>query len=171
MASSTLRNICNRLRPPRPLNCPRSLWKRILRELRERGGGVRESGGFLLGKIEAGSRFVVDFVAYDEIDPNALQGIIIFDASKMDLVWERSAAAGLQVVADVHTHARGFRQSGIDQDNPMIPQPGHIALIVPNFAHGFVKPGQFGIYEFRGPQEWRDRSHLGARFMRLEFLS
>ena len=171
MASSTIRRIYNRVRPPRALNCPRSLWKKILRELRDRGAGVRESGGFLLGRIVAGQRYVTDFIAYDDIDPNALQGIIVFDASKMDVVWRRCEAEGLQVVADVHTHDRGFGQSRMDMDNPMIPQRGHIALIVPNFAQGFFKPGQFGMYEFCGVGQWRSHSRLGSKFMRLERFS
>ena len=171
MASSMIRRIYNRVRPPRALNCPRSLWKQIRRQLRERGAGVRESGGFLLGKIVSGQRYVTDFIAYDDVDPGALQGIIVFDASKMDVVWRRCEADGLQVVADVHTHGRGFGQSQMDMDNPMIPQRGHIALIVPDFAQGFVKPGQFGMYEFCGIGQWRNHSRLGAKFMRLERFS
>jgi hypothetical protein len=51
------------------------------------------------------------------------------------------------VVADVHTHPGGYGQSGVDQANPMIPETGHLALIVPNFADRAYGPGQIGVYE------------------------
>ena len=165
MLSSMIRHIYNQLHPPKRLNCPRSLWKDILRELRERGGGRQESGGFLLGHVEGGRRYVRNFIAYDVIDSNALQGIIMFDASKMDTVW------AMEVVADVHTHPAGYGQSGTDQAHPMIPQRGHLAMIIPNFADRFYRPGEIGLYEFQGRDGWRDHSASGAAFLRLEWIS
>jgi hypothetical protein len=141
-----------------------------LRELRERGSGRQESGGFLLGRIEGGQRFVRDFIAYDAIDPNALQGIIVFDASKMDAVWAYCTETGLSVVADVHTHPGGYGQSGTDQDHPMIPQRGHLAMIIPNFADRLYRPGKIGLYEYCGRAGWRDHSALGPAFLRLEWI-
>jgi proteasome lid subunit RPN8/RPN11 len=138
-----------------------------LRELRKRGLGKRESGGFLLGRYTGNCRVVEDFVPYDEIDPDCLRGAILFDGSKMDLVWELCRARNLQVVADVHTHPGGYGQSGIDQANPMIPERGHIALIVPNFADKIYMPGQIGIYEFCGGNRWQNHSQRGARFFSI----
>lgn len=149
------------------MSCPPPLWSRILAELRSRGGGMRESGGFLLGVRENGRRRVVDFIPYDEIDPNALRGAIVFDGSKMDRVWSYCEARGLCVVADVHTHPMGFGQSSIDRANPMIPELGHIALIVPNYADRDYKPGAIGIYEYRGRDGWIDHSRKGSRFFRV----
>lgn len=146
------------------------MWKRALRELRHRGQGRRESGGFFLGKIHDGRRYASEFLPYDAIDPGALQGIIVFDASKMDVVWSHCEAKGIQVVADVHTHPGGYGQSGIDQDNPMIPQRGHLALIVPNYADRLYEPGELGMYEFRGREGWRDHTPTGSAFMRLGWL-
>jgi len=139
--------------------------------LRDRGEGRRESGGFLLGRVDGGRRFVRDFIAYDVIDPNALQGIIVFDASKMDSVWAYCERAGLEVVADVHTHPGGCGQSDVDQAHPMIPQRGHFAMIIPNFADRNYGPGEVGIYEFRGRDGWRDHSAAGSAFLRLEWIS
>ena len=167
----TILRMYNLLHPPKPLNCPRTLWSKILLELRERGQGVRESGGFLLGRVEGGRRYVRDFVAYDTVDPNALQGIIVFDASRMDMVWSRCEAKGLEVVADVHTHPGGFGQSKTDQAHPMIPRKGHIAMIIPNFADRIYGPGQVGLYEYSGKQGWIDHSRLGPLFLRLEWIS
>jgi proteasome lid subunit RPN8/RPN11 len=150
--------------PPRPLNCRRSLWSETLRLLRERGGGVRESGGFFLGRRVGNSRIIKAFLPYDDIDPNALQGIIMFDGSRMDVVWERCRSLGLRVVADVHTHPAGFRQSDVDRANPMIPEPGHVALIVPNYADRAYLPGEIGIFEFRGRAGWLDHSQMGSRY-------
>jgi len=138
-----------------------------LASLRERGGGYREAGAFLLGRRVAEARIIEDFILYDDIDPNALQGMIVFDASRMDRVWTRCAALSLEVVADVHTHPGGFGQSSIDQAHPMIPQRGHLALIVPNFAGRDFEPPQLGLYEYRGRDGWIDHSRRGRRFFRI----
>jgi hypothetical protein len=67
------------------------------------------------------------------------------------------------VVADVHTHgACRARQSPLDRDNPMVAQPGHIALIVPDFARRTVAPAEVAIYEYLGAHRWRDHSGRGA---------
>lgn len=153
--------------PPRQLNCRRSLWLETLAQLRERGRGSRESGGFLLGRRTAGARTIESFLPYDEVDPNALRGIILFDGSKMDSVWKLCRREGLDVVADVHTHPGGFGQSQTDRDNPMIPEVGHVALIVPNFADGAYLPGAIGIYEYRGRQQWIDRSAAGRDYFAI----
>jgi proteasome lid subunit RPN8/RPN11 len=171
MLSSTIRNTYDLLHQPKRLNCPRNLWKKILLELRERGGGRRESGGFLLGYVDRGRRYVRDFVAYDVIDPNALQGIIVFDASNIDAVWRLCERTGMEVIADVHTHPGGYGQSRTDQAHPMIPRKGHLAMIIPNYADRLYRPGEVGLYEFRGHDGWLDHSALGPAFLRLEWIS
>jgi proteasome lid subunit RPN8/RPN11 len=125
---------------------------------------VRESGGFLLGRQAGGTRTIEAFLPYDDVDPKALRGIILFDGSRMDVVWERCRRLELRVVADVHTHPGGHGQSSVDQENPMIPEPGHLALIVPNYADRVYVPGEIGIFEFRGRAGWLDHSHMGSRF-------
>lgn len=169
MRFSILLNIIARLlRTPR-LTCPRPLWIALLEDLRRRGGGEREAGAFLLGRRRVdGSRSIEAYIPYDEVDPRALRGIIVFDGSLMDRVWERCAALGLGVVADVHTHPGGYGQSDVDQANPMIPQAGHLALIVPNYADRGYGPGEIGQYEFRGKAGWVDHSPAGSRFFQLK---
>lgn len=147
--------------------CRRRLWTSILKELRERGHGRRESGGFLLGRRRGRARTIQAFLAYDAIDPDCLNGAILFDGSKMDLVWKECRARDLEVVADVHTHPSGYGQSAIDRANPMIPEKGHIAIIVPNFAKRCYVPGEIGIYEFRGMGNWLDRSASGSAYFAL----
>lgn len=137
--------------------------------LRERGGGVRESGAFLLGRKQGEARVITHFIPYDDVDPNALQGIIVFDGSRMDRIWAKCAALDVDVVADVHTHpGPDYRQSTIDQANPMIPRRGHLALIIPHFAAREFRPGEIGIFEFRGREGWADHSHAGSRFFRVK---
>jgi proteasome lid subunit RPN8/RPN11 len=138
-----------------------------LRELRDRGRGERESGGFLLGTYRGDARSVEAFLPYDTIDPNCLKGYILFDGSRMDLVWAECRRRGLEVVADVHTHPGGYGQSGIDRANPMIPESGHIALIIPNFANDEYLPGKIGIYEFNGRGRWTDHSTHGHKFFKI----
>jgi proteasome lid subunit RPN8/RPN11 len=146
------------------------LWFELLAELRRRGGGYREAGAFLLGtRSETGERTVSAFILYDDVDPDALRGFILFDGSKMDRVWDRCAKLGMQVVADVHTHPGGHGQSSTDQENPMIPERGHLALIVPNFADRNYRPGEIGIFEFRGRDGWVDHSTSGQKLFRLRW--
>ncbi len=45
----------------------------------------------------------------------------------------------------------------------MIAKPGHIALIVPDFARHVVGPAELGIYEYQGEHRWADHSGRGAR--------
>ncbi|MGC9955072.1 MAG: hypothetical protein ABSD21_12450, partial [Rhizomicrobium sp.] len=104
---------------------------------------------------------------YDLIDLECLRGHILFDGSKMDLVWQECRSRSLQVVGDVHTHPGGYGQSSVDRANPMIPERGHIALIIPNFANRPYLPGEIGIYEFRGNGKWTDHSAFGQRFFRV----
>jgi len=154
---------------PTPLVCRQRLWHSILLDLRKRGLGHRESGGFLLGRRTENSRSIEAFIPYDAIDPNALQGYIVFDGSKMDQVWQECRKLGLQVVADVHTHPSGFvGQSNMDQENPMLPERGHIAIIIPNFAAQLSMPGEIGIYEYRGRDGWADHSAKATKFFKIK---
>lgn len=82
----------------------------------------------------------------------------------MDVVWDLCRREGLEVVADVHTHRGGVGQSQTDRDNPMLPEVGHVAIIVPNFADRTYLPGQIGIYEYRGRRQWTDRSDDAGRY-------
>jgi len=145
-----------------------TLWQRGVSELRKRSAGVRESGAFLLGRNDGGRRIVEEFLYYDDIDPGCLDdGYINFDGRKLGLVWKRCRETGCALVADVHTHPRGYGQSGIDKENPMHPQKGHIGLIIPFYAQRESTPGRIGIYEYFGAFDWKDHSRQGRTFMKL----
>lgn len=142
---------------PKPiLKLPLSLMWRLLREIRRRGRGRRESGAFLLGS--AGQMKVSRFICYEDLDPHALDtGIISFDGSGYVPLWQLCREQKLRVLADVHTHPGDWTdQSGSDRTHPMISQEGHVALIVPRYAadtlpslHGI------GIHEYLGDHQWR----------------
>ena len=78
-----------------PMRCPRRLWGRLLRDLRSRGLGVRESGAFLLGTHVGCIRRVRDYMLYDDVDPDSLVGMIDLDGSRMDLVFRSSPTCTL----------------------------------------------------------------------------
>lgn len=147
-----------------PLMCRRNIWIGINNQLRERGHGERESGGFLLGSYEDSIRYIKRFIAYDDVDPKALQGNIWFNGAMMDKVWEECRQAKMHVIGDVHTHPRGYQQSHTDQCNPMIPERGHIALIIPNYADHLYLPGEIGIYEFLRQGLWINHSKKAESF-------
>lgn len=157
--------------PPPRLVCSRALWRSGVAELARRTkAGSQESGAFLLGRETApGQNRILDFVYYDDIDPKALaSGVVVIRQTALPRVWEICRARGYGVVADIHVHPAGYWQSASDKANPVMPRAGHIAMILPNFAHGAPEPGRIGIYEFLGGETWRDHSDLGAGFVKLE---
>jgi len=144
------------LSAPRPsLRIDAALWKVLIQKLRERGGGERESGAFLLGRGGGAQRTASRIICYDDLDPSCLSdGYVQFDGHYYSRLWEICAQESLSVVADVHTHPYGPGQSHLDKTHPMISIPGHIALIVPNYAEGFISASDVGVYVYRGRHCW-----------------
>lgn len=146
------------------LVCDPRVWNRGVDELRRRTGGRCESGAFLLGRVKRRIRKIHHFLYYDDIDPTCFaHGIVEFDGGKFGLVWEKCRGLKMAVVADVHVHPDGYGQSSSDRHNPMIAEPGHVALILPHFAAGSRMPGEIGIYEYLGARRWQDHSGRGER--------
>ncbi len=149
---------------PRVLCIPVLVWIRLVFDLRRRGAGRRESGAFLLGVRGRSRDTVKAFASYDDLDPHALDsGIVVMDGSAYAALWKQCRERCLDVLADVHTHAGpGPRQSEADRTNPMISEPGHVALILPRFAGTWGwKFHDVAIYEYAGNYRWHDWS--GAR--------
>ncbi len=157
----SIRAIIRALAAPRHrLSCPKKIWRSGIAEIASRGEGRHESGAFLLGYRDGLRRRVVRFAYYDDFDPACLDsGIIVFDGAGFGPLWQLCRETGLDVLADLHTHGGSgpARQSPLDRDNPMIAQPGHVALIVPNFATDF-RMRDIGVYEYLGSHRWRDYS-------------
>jgi proteasome lid subunit RPN8/RPN11 len=151
------------MKTPR-LNIRRSLWWRMVIELRRRGHGVRESGAFLLGDVQ-GNR-IKHVIPYDDLDADALtSGIVSFHSAGFVALWNFCAQHKMQVLADVHTHGGKWTdQSETDRTNPMIELPGHIALILPHFAgvSEWSLKG-VGIYEYLGDHQWKKWSTRSGR--------
>lgn len=137
------------------LEIKKCLWVDLVTDLRSRGAGKRESGAFLLGRIDGSARQVDSWVPYDILDPAALlNGYVRLGTQAFTALWARCAELGKVVVADVHTHPLGPRQSQSDRANPMIAQAGHIAMIIPNFAQGAVLPGSISVNIYHGDKKW-----------------
>jgi hypothetical protein len=159
------------LRGHRPrISCDASVWTAGVGELERRTlDGRRESGAFLLGRNEVDNRRILEFVFYDDIDPHALDtGIVHFHGNRFPKLWEHCRRRGFGVIADVHVHPGGHWQSESDQEDPVIPQAGHLAFIIPNFARGEIRPGGIGMYEYLGNGAWRDHTSQGSSFFRLD---
>jgi hypothetical protein len=157
------------LTPPR-LRCSRSIWSAGVSELAKRTlGERRESGAYLLGRENKdGSKEILDFIFYDDIDDQALAtGIVTIRETALPKLWAVCRERGYGVVADVHVHPGGYGQSDSDYDNPVMPRAGHYALILPHFARRNPEPGSIGMYEFLGNNAWADHSPEGRRFFRL----
>jgi Prokaryotic homologs of the JAB domain len=144
----------------------RRRWRRLLAELERRGLGERESGAFLLARRERRQRRVVDFIPFDELDPDALNGAISIRGAAFGALWNICAERGLRVVGDVHTHpGDGVQQSITDQRNPMVATAGHFAVILPRFAQGIPAPQKAGVHVYQGDRTWV--SHYDERAAKL----
>jgi len=157
--------------PKHGLSCSTRLWREGLGELRRRTEGVHESGAFLLGVHEGERRRITRFAYYDDFDPNSLDtGIVVFDGSGYGPLWQLCRETGLGVVADVHVHGGAALQSTADRENPMIAQPGHIALILPSFAQRVFWSDELGIYEYEGNHKWTEwPGRKGEEFFYIGF--
>lgn len=137
------------------LELPEPVWAGLIDDLRRRGGGIRESGAFLLGELNGGTRRVQTWIPYDELDASALaQGYVRLSTATFTKLWAKCSELGMVVVGDVHTHPKGPRQSMSDKANPMISQDGHIALIIPNYAQGKVMPSDVSLNVYQGSKQW-----------------
>jgi hypothetical protein len=142
--------------PRHKISCSWQLWGRLCKELRLRGQNrTRESGAFLLGNVIDGRRRIVDYVLYDDLDPNCLDtGIVHFDGRYFSDLWSHCRTHNVTVVADIHVHPGGASQSGSDKANPMISMKGHVAFILPNFAARPCSRRNLGIYQYEGAKQW-----------------
>jgi proteasome lid subunit RPN8/RPN11 len=150
--------------PDLVLRFSRGLWNGCMAELQRRGRRRHESGCFVLGTDDGYRRWAARCVYYDELDPGAYaSGVCVLDGSAFPRLWEICRAAGLTVVADIHTHPGAAFQSESDRCNPMIARPGHLAVIVPRFAGGPIWRHRLGLFRYEGDHRWTDLSGWRAR--------
>lgn len=152
---------------PKPcLRLRRAFWTKLTLELHRRTEGCHESGAFLLGHKGEGGREAVTAVYYDELDAHAYStGVCVLHAGAFGRLWDRCATASLTVVADAHVHLLGARQSLADRENPMIAQPGHLALILPRMARPPIRRWSVGLFEYLGDHQWG--THGGCRIAHM----
>jgi proteasome lid subunit RPN8/RPN11 len=154
----------------RRIGVPVTLWVRLLLDIRRRGHDVGESGAFIFGRTKVPSLKAVDYVAYDDFDPDVYQnGTIAFHAAGYAALWKFCRERGLEVLCDVHTHPGGdVRQSQIDQRHPMLPLVGHTAMIVPCFGQApWRSLKTVGVYEYLGNFQWRTHAPSPDRRVKL----
>jgi proteasome lid subunit RPN8/RPN11 len=130
------------------------LWGALMMDLKERGGGHRESGAFLVSarnEIDLVSRWI----PYDELDSGSLNyDYVRLEPRAFTRLWKICSENELRVIADIHTHPFAPVQSQSDREHPMVSFPGHIALIVPRFALGKVTPFDVSFNVYLGDGIW-----------------
>lgn len=131
-------------------------WYSLVSQLKKRGGGVRESGAFLL--VKNGTNKICDVLYYDDLDPSCLnEGYVKFtnkgQLKRDQILIQRQ----LIVAADIHTHpGTNTSQSEADRLHPMVRIKGHIALIAPGYAQRkYLMPGSCSAYQYEGSFQWR----------------
>jgi len=139
-----------------PVRVRRRAWWQLQLELRRRGELRREAGAFLLGHRRRLSAVVTDIAYFDDLEPTSLNGAVHLTTVGYAQLWKKCRELGVEVLADVHTHpGQHVGQSSIDQENPLIAQRGHVAIIVPNFAGQDVGFDAVGVYGYHGDDGWR----------------
>jgi len=139
------------------LELPDSLFSALIADLAQSGRGIKESGAFLLGRADGAGRRVSSYLMYDVVAPESSRkhAVVTLTAQEMARAWSHCYATGLQVVADVHTHPKGPRQSISDRAHPIVSVAGHVALIVPYFSTRNPRPIDLGVHVFEGNGHWR----------------
>ena len=138
-------------------------WVGLMKDLQQRSGGCRESGAFLLADRTRGDRVIRSWLPYDTLAPESLaHDYVRLESSAFSRLWRWCEETGTEVVADVHTHPGGPRQSRSDRTYPMVALPGHIALIVPSFAARSPQPIDCSFNIYLGDQRWRSYLRRGA---------
>jgi proteasome lid subunit RPN8/RPN11 len=134
-------------------------WREMNAQLAARGGGQRESGAFLLGRRQGRRPLVTHIVYFDDLEPESLNGAVHLTTTAYSRLWAMCRDLGVEVLADAHTHPGGLiRQSHIDQDNPLIAQRGHLAIIIGHYAQQHAGLRDVGMYEYRGDAGWDTRT-------------
>lgn len=146
------------------ININRSLWKHVTSELCDRGRGRHETGCFLLGTVNVSVRTAIECVFYDELDSNAYTtGVCVLDGDAFSRLWDICRQKKRSVIADVHTHPGLAYQSESDRTNPMIARNGHVGIILPRFAFGWMWRHRIGLYQYKGDHRWVNLSGWKAR--------
>lgn len=134
------------------------IWRGLMDDLCKRSSGVRESGAFLVASRS--EETVNGWIPYDELSAASLgRAFVRLESAAFTKLWKICAERSLKVVADVHTHPAGAKQSATDRSNPMIARQGHVALVVPNYAAGEPMPASVSFNVYMGSGHWR--SYLG----------
>lgn len=154
----------------RELTIGQAMWGRLVGELHRRTENEsHESGAFLLGHLTDTGRRVTEVLYFDDLHADVhANGVVELPAAAFRQLWAIVKERGVQVVADIHVHPYGAGQSWIDQQNPLIAQRGHIALILPNFARPPIRPEAVGVYVYEGDHRWQVVGGYGSRFLRWE---
>lgn len=140
------------------LQIRRRTWCELIAELGLRGRGTRESGAFLLGHRRSRRARVTCVVYFDDLEPGSLNGAVHLTHVAYSRLWELCRDMGLEVLGDVHTHPGPIvSQSNIDQDNPLVAQVGHVALIIPCYSQGSIRAADVGVYVYQGNDGWATR--------------
>lgn len=148
--------------PQHELAIGRLVWRDLIRDLAARGDGERESGAFLLGHKDGQRREAFDYLLYDDLEPGCLDGgFVQMSSIGFRRLGAEARARGLEVVADIHTHPGRAFFSDTDRENPMVPNVGHLAIVVPNFARGNPDPLKCAFFRFAGGYNWDELPTTG----------
>lgn len=130
-------------------------WFGIMKQLKKRSGNVNESAAYLLARPE--STVIEDVLYPDDFDEHCLHPRYIdVSAEAMFRINRTLSASGLSIKIDVHSHPTyDVRPSTTDDANPVIGIPGHLSIIVPNYAQDiWASPSTWSAQMFLGKGQW-----------------
>ncbi|MBS0318825.1 MAG: hypothetical protein JSR49_17050 [Proteobacteria bacterium] len=86
------------------LEAPIALWAELMAHPRAQGGGIRESGAFLLGHKTDAGRVVLWFLPYEQLQPNALRNDYVSLPMRSCSPWRPAHGTGLRRCRAVRRH-------------------------------------------------------------------
>jgi len=117
-------------------------------------GGRRESGAYLLGRPRSdGSKDILEFVFYDDIDEEALATGIVTIRQTRCRAFGSLPCARYGVVADVQFILMATAKANPIRQTPSCRAPAISRLSCRNSARE-PEAGSIGMYEFLGNETW-----------------
>jgi proteasome lid subunit RPN8/RPN11 len=121
--------------------------------LRSCGRGRRECVAYWLAALAVDRAEVANVV--HPVHTSTAGGYRV-DSSWLTKFFFRLADDGQRVVAQVHTHpADRIEHSSIDDEFGLVPSPGFVSIVVPNFGLGPIDPTTWNVEVLQRSGEWR----------------
>lgn len=132
------------------LRLPREIVRKTIRTLKHCGRGECECAVYWIGPA---GKDLIDSYEHP-VHRRSPFGYQVDDRWLTNL-WKRLAVSGQSIKAQVHTHPGKAYHSEIDDQWPIVSQPGFISVVIPDFAGGEPSLDRFWIGRLQPDGQWQ----------------